>query len=136
MVNAAGGILLRETAGGIEVAVIHRPRYGDWSLPKGKLKKGESPEEAAVREVQEETGCAGRIVGPAGTTRYKQGDKPKVVHFFRMRLEEEGVFEPSEEVDKVVWLPPGGAIERLDYRAERELLQRLFRATPSSLHSP
>jgi 8-oxo-dGTP diphosphatase len=133
MIFAAGGLVWRKTSSGPEVAVIHRSRYGDWCLPKGKPKEGESWENTALREVREETGCDAKITGFAGTTNYQVKETPKIVFFYNMSLEGECSFQPSEEVDKVVWLSPREVIKRLDYIEERNLLSRAyFGRKPSS----
>jgi 8-oxo-dGTP pyrophosphatase MutT (NUDIX family) len=125
VIKAAGGIVWKETPEGRKVAVVHRARYGDWCLPKGKLKRNESWEEAAVREVKEETGCDARITGVAGSVSYEVKDTPKTVRFFSMEVLGECLFVPSEEVREVVWLLPEEAIEKLDYKGERDVLSTL-----------
>src|SRR5690606_11312898 len=108
-IRAAGGVLWRHAPGDggrVEVAVIHRPRYDDWSLPKGKLAAGESELEAAVREIREETGFHVRVGRPLGVTRYSKetvsGARPKVVRWWAMQGEGGG-FSPTREVDDLVW---------------------------------
>lgn len=123
VIEAAGGILWRRADGGpAELAVIHRPRHQDWSLPKGKRDRGESWQETALREVLEETACRAEIERFAGGTIYTVKGRPKVVLFWHMAVTEEGSFEPNDEVDQVVWLTPVAALERLDYATERQLL--------------
>ncbi|MGH8914753.1 MAG: NUDIX hydrolase, partial [Acidimicrobiia bacterium] len=86
LVRAAGGVVFRRTAkGNLRVLVAHRPRYDDWSLPKGKADAGEPPEVTAVREVLEETGYHCRIVTPLGTTRYRIQGGVKEVDWYAMR---------------------------------------------------
>ena len=84
IIIAAGGIVSRKGAQGPEIAVIHRSRYNDWSLPKGKPNAGESLEATALREVKEETGCDVKIAGFAGTIEYDVKGVPKVVFFWNM----------------------------------------------------
>jgi 8-oxo-dGTP diphosphatase len=124
-VRAAGGILLRSAAeGDPEVAVVHRPRYDDWSLPKGKLQPGETFEEAAVREVAEETGFRCRIDGEAGTVRYRdRRGRPKLVRYYLMRPLD-GSFAPGDEVDELRWLGPAEAVRTLSYPHDRGLVER------------
>ena len=119
-VLAAGGLVLRDG----RVAVVHRPRYDDWSLPKGKLDEGEGFEEAALREVKEETGLECRLKGALGDTSYRdRKDRPKLVRYFEMEPEG-GEFTPNDEVDELVWLEPGEALERLSYEFDRELVSK------------
>ena len=124
-VKAAGGVILKKTKkGNIKVLVAHRPRYDDWSFPKGKLDKGESPEEAAVREILEETGLNCRLVTPLSTTRYRVGSGIKEVDWFAMRpLPDSPGFEKNDEVDEVRWLSRKAARKLLDYQHDRDLMK-------------
>jgi ADP-ribose pyrophosphatase YjhB (NUDIX family) len=122
--RAAGGLLWREGPGGPRIALVHRPRRDDWSLPKGKLDQGESWEAAALREVQEETGCEARIIGFAGASSYVARRAPKIVLYWHMALVREGRLDAGDEVDEVAWLAPAAAMSRLDYALDRELLAR------------
>jgi ADP-ribose pyrophosphatase YjhB (NUDIX family) len=122
MIHAAGGIVWRETSEGRKVAVVHRSRYDDWCLPKGKLEEKESWEEGALREVKEETGCEARIIGVAGPVSYEAGGQPKLVLFFTMDAIGECLFEQSREVKEVVWLSPEEALKKLDYEGEKAVL--------------
>ncbi len=126
LVRAAGGILLRQVrAGRFEVAVIHRPDRDDWSFPKGKLDEGESFEDAALREVLEETGLRCRLVRFVGFTEYRdRRDRPKVVGYWHMEALD-GEFRPSREVDDLRWLDLDIAVRALSYRRDRELLAAL-----------
>jgi 8-oxo-dGTP diphosphatase len=103
---------------------VHRPRRDDWSLPKGKLDEGESWEQAALREVREETACEGRIVGFAGAVSYLARRAPKIVLYWHMALVREGRFEANEEIDEVAWLAPDAALKRVDYEGDRRLVRR------------
>jgi len=123
---AAGGLVWKQMPRGVKVAIIHRARYGDWCLPKGKLKEGESLEDAALREVNEETGCETKITSFAGTTHYRVKGIPKIVLFWNMAVEGECSFKPSEEVDQVLWMSPQEAIRRLDHREEKNLLSTSY----------
>ena len=132
-VLAAGAILERQSPEGVQVVVLHRRRYqdangapGDHVLPKGKLQRGETLEQAALREVEEETGCRGRIVGPAFPCEYVAGGVPKVVQFFRMALVEQGPIRDTSEVQEVLWLPPEAALDRLTYETERAVLRQAY----------
>lgn len=135
---AAGGLLEREADDGFRLAVVHRRRYrnrdgsaGDFVLPKGKQRPGESLEETALREVREETGCRGRIVGPAFSTEHLAHGTPKVTTFFRMICEEEGTVNDASEVREVMWLTLEEAWNRLTYDNERALLEQAYRGGAS-----
>jgi 8-oxo-dGTP diphosphatase len=123
-ISAAGGVLIRRRDGAEpEIAVIHRPRYMDWSLPKGKLDPGEGWLEAALREVEEETGfrCrAGEELSPVGYLDRK--GRSKLVRYWLMEPLAGG-FEPHDEVDEIRWLSPGDAEEQLTYEHDRELVR-------------
>jgi phosphohistidine phosphatase SixA/8-oxo-dGTP pyrophosphatase MutT (NUDIX family) len=114
VVEAAGGVLWRAAAGGagIEIALVHRPKYDDWSIPKGKLIAGEHPIVGALREVWEETGFMGIPGRPLGEIRYVKDDAPKRVRFWAMRVDS-GRFTPNAEVDQMMWLPPREARQHL-----------------------
>jgi 8-oxo-dGTP diphosphatase len=121
-VLAAGGLVLRD---GRELAVVHRPRYDDWSLPKGKLDEGEDFEQAALREVEEETGLRCRIERALGDTTYHDNkDRAKLVRYFEMRPES-GEFTPNDEVDELRWVPLDEAGDMLSYDFDRELVAKL-----------
>jgi 8-oxo-dGTP pyrophosphatase MutT (NUDIX family) len=119
-VKAAGGIVLRRDDGGVRVAVCHRPRYDDWSFPKGKLESGESWEQAALREVEEEIGlrCAIGAELPAAAYRVPAGRK--VVRYWLMDPQS-GAFAPNKEVDEMRWLAPEQAEGLLSYEHDRAL---------------
>src|SRR5256714_1942200 len=136
-VRAAGGIVQRlGSEGDPEIAVIHRPRYDDWSLPKGKLDAGEDFAEAAVREVEEETGLrvvAGREIGE---TAYKdRNGRRKLVRYWLM-TPLGGRFLPDDEVDRLEWLPYQQAVSRLTYEHDRELVSALDGAVPATAEMP
>jgi len=123
VVSAAGGILIRgDDPGEIEVAVVHRPRYDDWTLPKGKQDPGETIEMTATREVVEETGFAARVIGHAATNRYRIDGGDKQVEYFWMRPYRFDGFQPNNEVDQVVWLPIETARAALTYQFDRRML--------------
>jgi 8-oxo-dGTP pyrophosphatase MutT (NUDIX family) len=115
-VHAAGGVVLRDG----RVAVVHRPRYDDWSLPKGKLDPGESSEEAALREVEEETGLRCRLVRELPTVSYDVRGRLKVVRYWAMEVADETPFVPNDEVDEVCWVEPEEALALLSYDRDRE----------------
>jgi len=119
-VRAGGGVLVEDG----RVLVVHRPRYDDWSLPKGKANQGESDLECALREVEEETGFRCEPLRELGETRYEVTDGPKVVRYWLMeRLD--GEFEPNREVDEIRWLPVDAAAGLLTHEHDRELLALL-----------
>ncbi len=123
MIEAAGGVVWRRAGGAVEVLVVHRPAYDDWTFPKGKPALGEAPEETALREVREETGIECRPDGFAGETRYRIADgTPKLVRYWTMQPVS-GSFRPNQEVDEVRWLPPREAAAQLTYPHDRELLR-------------
>ena len=123
-VHAAGGLVVRADG---RIAVIHRPRYDDWSLPKGKLEDGESFETAALREVEEETGIRGRIVGELSATEYvDRKGRDKIVRWYRMDLDgEPAAFAPNDEVDELRWLTPAEARDLLSYEHDRALVETI-----------
>lgn len=123
VVRAGGGVVWRPAPGGdgIEVLVVHRPRYDDWSLPKGKCDPGESFEDCARREVHEETGLACELGAELAEVRYvDHKGRPKVVRYWAMRPVG-GSFSPNDEVDEVRWLSPESAADLLSYPHDREL---------------
>jgi 8-oxo-dGTP diphosphatase len=124
-VRAAGGLVCRRVDGEAQVAVVHRSRYDDWSLPKGKLAPDEDWLDAALREVEEETGLrceAGEELEPA---RYRdRKGRDKLVRWWSMRPLG-GDFEPNDEVDELRWLSPADAVAKLDYDHDRRLVERL-----------
>jgi 8-oxo-(d)GTP phosphatase len=136
VIRAAGGVLWRPDVSHvsgephIEVALIHRPRYDDWSFPKGKLAPGESEIEGALREVMEETGYRARVGRKIGEIRYTKqthwGPRPKVVRYWAMEVER-GSFFPNNEVDELRWLALGEAEGMLTHPREKEILDKFVR---------
>jgi 8-oxo-dGTP diphosphatase len=121
-VHAAGGLVVRPDG---RIAVIHRPRYDDWSLPKGKLEPDEGFEQGALREVEEETGIRGRIVAELSPTSYvDRKGRDKLVRWYRMDLDGEPLaFAPNDEVDELRWLTPSEARDLLSYEHDRSLVE-------------
>ena len=112
----------RDGDSALEVLLVHRPRYDDWTLPKGKLHRGESHEEGALREVEEETGLRCELGRELPSSHYRdQKGRPKVVRYWTMRPID-GAFHPHEEVDDVRWLPLADADAELTYDRDREIL--------------
>ena len=126
-VRAAGGVVLRDGPEGREVAIVHRPRYDDWSLPKGKLGRGEQWDECALREVEEETGLRCVLGNELEPVRYRdRKQRPKLVRFWSMRaLDPTSEFSANDEVDELRWLSLESAAELLDYPHDRELVTAL-----------
>jgi phosphohistidine phosphatase SixA/8-oxo-dGTP pyrophosphatase MutT (NUDIX family) len=120
-VSAAGGVVWRGRHGDVEVALVHRPRYDDWTLPKGKLMAGESELAAAVREVGEELGAAVAVSRRVGRVRYRYDGGKKTVGYWAMRYLA-GDFVPNDEVDAVEWLTPPQAAKRLSYPVDLPVL--------------
>jgi 8-oxo-dGTP diphosphatase len=121
-VCAGGGLVLRDGC----VLLVHRPHYGDWTFPKGKLEPGESWEEAAVREVEEETGVRAVAGEVAGSTFYDDSQgRSKEARYFLMTTGDDPVAQ--NEVDEVRWVPLGEAPALLTYERDRDLLRRLER---------
>ena len=133
IVLAAGGVLWRpghrETAE--EVAVIHRPRYDDWSLPKGKVDPGETEPVAAVREVFEETGHHVQLGRRIATVSYPVEPRTKKVQYWSARSIG-GSFAPNNEVDDLIWLPAAAAIKKVSYPYDRKVLRRWAKQPPDT----
>jgi 8-oxo-dGTP diphosphatase len=117
-VEAAGGVVMRDG----RLALVHRPRYDDWTLPKGKLDPHESFEDAALREVFEETGLRCRLVRELPAVEYQARSRPKIVRYWLMEVDDETPFVPGDEVDEVRWVEPAEALEVLTYARDREVL--------------
>jgi 8-oxo-dGTP diphosphatase len=123
-IRAAGGVVIRDE----RVAIVHRPRHGDWSLPKGKLDPGEDWEAAALREIEEECGLRCALEDELPTSEYTVGDTPKRVRWWRMRvLEDLGLDATDDEVDELRWATREEAEELLSYNADRRLLSVAWR---------
>ena len=125
VIQAAGGILVRKTDSRNEVLLVHRKRYGDWTFPKGKLNPGESHQQAALREVHEETGFVASLDRYLGAFGYEVKGTPKIVLMWRMSPVEEGPIGDREEVAESAWVSIHEARQRLSYDLERELMQKL-----------
>lgn len=130
-VVAAGGIIVDESTADRRVLLVHRPRYDDWSFPKGKLDPGETVEQAALREVREETGLKCRIIRPLAVLSYQYRTrltgtlKPKVVHYFLMGAISRRIKVPGDEVDFAEWFTFEEASRKLTYSQDREVLRLL-----------
>ena len=122
VIEAAGGLLWRNSTNIEEIAIIHRPKYDDWTLPKGKKEPGERWIDTAIREVKEETMCLVNPKSFAGGHVYTVEGSPKIVLFWNMQFREDLGFSPNDEIDKLLWVSPKKAITMLTYPAERKLL--------------
>ncbi|HET9724279.1 MAG TPA: NUDIX hydrolase [Actinomycetota bacterium] len=129
VVRAAGGVVVRrQPDGGRLIAVVHRPKYQDWTFPKGKLQPGESDEQTALREVREETGLGCELGLDLGSVRYRDREgRPKVVRYWVMSPDD-GAFRPGDEVDELRWLTPEEVGRALSYEHDRRLLGGYLRA--------
>ncbi|WP_073948554.1 NUDIX hydrolase [Streptomyces kebangsaanensis] len=120
---AAGCVLWRRSPqdGTLEICLVHRPKYDDWSHPKGKLAPGEDPLAGALREVAEETGHDAVPGAELRTVTYMADGRPKQVRYWAAEATA-GRFTPNKEVDRVLWLPPAAARARLTRTVDRELI--------------
>lgn len=126
-VRAAGGVVWRVTDAGPEVALVHRPKYGDWTFPKGKLDAGETDEQAARREVHEETGLECVLGRELPTVRYRDGKgRQKQVRYWEMTVAA-GEFAVNDEVDELAWLTLDEAGRSLTYDHDRDVLEAFAR---------
>jgi 8-oxo-dGTP diphosphatase len=121
VVRAAGGLVVRDG----KVLLVHRPKYDDWSFPKGKCEAGESDEACALREVEEETGLRCELLDEVGKTSYVDGKgRPKVVRYWRMHAVD-GEFVPHDEIDEIRWELIDEAARLLSWPRDVPLLERL-----------
>lgn len=121
VVRAAGGLVVQDG----KVLLVHRPKYDDWSFPKGKCRDGESDEACALREVEEETGLRCELLAAVGETSYRDGKgRPKLVRYWRMRPVD-GEFASHDEVDEIRWETPEHAARLLSWSRDLPLLERL-----------
>ncbi|AZP18788.1 NUDIX hydrolase [Streptomyces aquilus] len=128
-VHAAGCVLWRRSPidGELEICLVHRPKYDDWSHPKGKLKRGEDALAGALREVAEETGYEATPGTRLSTVRYLANGRPKQVQYWAAEATA-GAFTPNTEVDRILWLPPTAARNRLTQQRDRALIDELLAA--------
>jgi 8-oxo-dGTP diphosphatase len=135
-VRAAGGLVTRRAGAVVEVLVVHRPRYDDWSLPKGKADPGESDEDAARREVAEETGYVCALREELATIRYRdRRDRDKQVRYWHMTVEREIDWTPNDEIDERRWCSVASAATLLSYDADRRLVGNLTASEVRVEHS-
>ncbi|PXA75996.1 NUDIX hydrolase [Auritidibacter ignavus] len=117
---AAGGLVARDINGELHYLLVHRPRYSDWSFPKGKQDPGEDILQTALREVHEETACVCIPRHDLGTKKYPN----KEVHYWVMSVAEEGTFVANDEIDQIQWVTAPIAFKTLTHVQDRELLQQ------------
>ncbi|MET8144761.1 NUDIX hydrolase [Sphaerisporangium sp. NPDC005288] len=128
MIRAAGAVVWRGDPRAPEVAVVHRPKYDDWSFPKGKLKPGEHAITGALREVAEETGVSATLGRRLPAVHYMKGSRLKRVDYWAARVVAEVAHDPTDEVDHLAWLPVAEARRRLTYEWDAGLLTALTSA--------
>jgi 8-oxo-dGTP diphosphatase len=120
-VRAAGGLVWRDG----RILLVHRPKYDDWTFPKGKCDEGERDEDCALREVEEETGLSCSLGAELPSSAYVDSrGRPKVVRYWSM-TPDTGAFEPTQEVDEIAWCTPADAEKRLSYERDRSLLREV-----------
>ncbi|MBD0840445.1 MULTISPECIES: NUDIX hydrolase [unclassified Streptomyces] len=131
--QAAGCVLWRRSPvdGELEICLVHRPKYGDWSHPKGKLKHGEDPLAGALREVEEETGHRAAPGAELSTLHYLANGRPKQVRYWAAEAVSGG-FTPNTEVDRILWLRPDAARHRLTQPRDRILVDELVHGHPTA----
>jgi 8-oxo-dGTP diphosphatase len=123
VVRAAGGVVIRESERGPEVALVHRPRYDDWSLPKGKRDPGETDEQCAVREVEEETGLRCTLGRELLPTKYvDRKGRPKIVRYWEMTPTGSRPFAANDEIDELAWVSLDEAPDLLTYPHDAEVV--------------
>ena len=127
MIRAAGALLWREIAAGeIEIALVHRPRYDDWSLPKGKIDENETALACAYREVFEETGIKARFTRQLGSVEYEDNGMQKRVKYWVAQALGASDFVANEEVDQLRWLKPTDSIELATHQSDKEMIERFL----------
>ena len=123
VVRAAGGVVWREVDGVVEVLLVHRPRYDDWTFPKGKCDAGEADDACALREVEEEAGLRCALGRELASTRYVDGNgRDKLVRYWAMTVVEQLAWAPGDEVDDQRWVPLADVGAQLTYQRDQPVL--------------
>jgi 8-oxo-(d)GTP phosphatase len=132
MIRAAGALLWRESnERTIEIALIHRPKYDDWTLPKGKIEEGETALQCAYRELIEETGIRASFTRQLGTVEYEEsGQRKRVIFWAAQCALEASIFIPNEEVDVLEWLAPDQALVKASHDSDRQMIESFLSQSP------
>lgn len=132
MIRAAGALLWRENSQlEIEIALIHRPRYGDWSLPKGKVDDGETTLQCAYREVFEETGVKAQFTRELGSVEYQESGESKRVKYWAAKAPlSSQQFIVNEEVDEIRWLTPVDATTLASHDSDKSIIENFISQEP------
>jgi 8-oxo-dGTP diphosphatase len=132
MIRAAGALLWRETTERtIEIALIHRPKYDDWTLPKGKIEEGETALQCAYRELIEETGITASFTRQLGTVEYEEsGQRKRVIFWAAQCAKDASQFIANEEVDQLEWLSPELALSKASHESDQEMIENFLSQSP------
>jgi 8-oxo-dGTP diphosphatase len=123
VVRAGGAIVARRRGHALELLLVHRPKYDDWSFPKGKCTGGESDEECALREVEEETSLRVELGAELIATEYVSKGRPKRVRYWLAEAQHPEAARAQNEVDEIAWLTPAEAEARLSYDRDLDVLR-------------
>jgi len=132
MIRAAGALLWRETTERtIEIALIHRPKYDDWTLPKGKIEEGETALQCAFRELIEETGITASFTRQLGTVEYEEsGQRKRVIFWAAQCAKDASQFIANEEVDQLEWLSPELALSKATHESDQQMIENFLSQSP------